>query len=95
MSNTNGKSPEDWEANDHIENLKDGLGATGVCGVHDDLARALIWMIRHMAKADGFGGSVKRLLGRSPVAVLAVAVLLLALVIAKSNGIEVPFLEIN
>ena len=41
-------SPEHWEASDHIENLKKGLGAEGVCQHHDDLTRSQMWIIRRL-----------------------------------------------
>ena len=50
------RKPEDWEAADHIENLKAGIGHEGICKFHDDLTRALIWMIRHMEKEENGNG---------------------------------------
>ena len=46
-------SPEEWEAADHIENLKasipkPGEKLHGVCIYHSAQSAALIWIIRHM-----------------------------------------------
>lgn len=54
---TNERSPEEWEASDHIENLKAGIpkpgsAIPGLCGHHPALALALIWIIRRMDKDD-------------------------------------------
>ena len=48
------KQPEDWEAGEHIDNLKKGMDitATSVCQYHGDQTRAIIWMIRHMEKTE-------------------------------------------
>jgi len=43
------KAPEEWEANDHIENLKQSIGKDGVCPEHDNTVRALMWMIRRLS----------------------------------------------
>ena len=40
-------SPEQWEAQDHIEALKRGLNQDTTCPYHDDSTRAQIWQIRH------------------------------------------------
>lgn len=50
------KPPEEWEAKDHIENLKRGLGnKSGVCEFHDDTIRSQIWLIRHTDLAEKNG----------------------------------------
>jgi hypothetical protein len=73
---TNDRSPEDWEAIDHIENLKAGIPKPGqkipgVCEYHSAQACALIWMIRRMDK-EGKSG-VKLMLPASGGAALIVA----------------------
>jgi len=52
----NTRSPEQWEAVDHIEALKRSLNSNTTCEYHDDMSRANIWMIRqtdeHNKKLD-------------------------------------------
>lgn len=58
-----GKSPEDWEAAEHINNLKKSLDAgakNGVCAFHGDQTRANIWMIRHMDIQEKNGKGKKK-----------------------------------
>lgn len=47
------KPPEEWEASDHIENLKRGIPAPGLdipglCKHHSSVASALVWIIRRI-----------------------------------------------
>ena len=93
MNVTDEKSPETWEAGDHIENLKRGLAATGTCPAHADFTRALIWMIRRM---DLNGNSsltprmqfVISLAKASPVGFLGFVVMVAIYVYAKAHGVS-------
>lgn len=49
------RSPEEWEAAEHITNLKAGLNVAGVCPAHGQLTMALIWMIRRIDLAGKRG----------------------------------------
>ena len=87
------KNPEEWEASDHIENLKAGIGHEGLCKFHDDLTRALIWMIRHLElaeKQNNGNGKLNlfvMLAKQSPVGLLAMALFFTAWVFGKMNGV--------
>jgi len=48
MASTQDRSPEEWEAKDHIEALKRGLNQAETCEFHDDSTRADIWQIRQL-----------------------------------------------
>jgi hypothetical protein len=80
------RSPDEWDASDHIDNLKAGIPKpgskiSGICDHHSALALALIWMIRRMDKDDrGFNLRVLLPAGGAGAGVIAVIEVLKVLV---------------
>jgi hypothetical protein len=76
------KTPDEWDAEDHIKNLKrfrDGEQRTGpdLCRAHTDV---LIWIVRRLDLGPRNGFELALAMFRvSPVALLAAALLIIAL----------------
>jgi len=92
-----GKSPEEWEAGEHIDNLNRGIGADlddpmAHGHAHDDVNRALVWMIRRMDNASTWPGAFVAMAKGSPFVVVGLCVVAAAALIARSRGVDVPFL---
>ena len=91
----NGRSPEEWEAAEQIENLKVSIPAPGqppiggTCAYHAAQAEALIWIIRRLDLAErrgGYAGVWLSLVKSSPLGALAAALLFWGWIVAKSRG---------
>ena len=84
-------SPDEWDAVDHIQNLKAGIPKPGtripgVCDHHASLALALIWIIRRMDNQDK-RRNVKILLPASVVTAVGLGVMkLLEGLLARMAG---------
>jgi len=76
---TEERSPDEWDASDHIDNLKAGVPKpggkiSGICDHHSSLALALIWMIRRMDK-DGREATMRVPLTSGGIAALVIGII--------------------
>ena len=94
------RSPEQWEASEHIANLRKQYEhvllnqSSDVCPEHNTLMLtmlpALIWIIRHTDREErrnGKAGMLLTLAKTSPLGVLGLGLILLAIVMGKIHGV--------
>ncbi len=86
------KTPDQWEAEDLIKKMQarvEGNHLDDLCVIHSE---ALIWIIRRLDLTTTWPGLLLQIAKTSPAAILGVCLVLCCLILAKMNGVDIPWL---